>query len=101
MAENKKVDLLDYMIILVKWKRFLLFFFIISMVISYLAIYFFVNERFESTALLLPSSEQNSSSILSGLSGLSGLKVFLLILVDLILVPMQICTIQLYPAGVY
>ena len=74
MAENKKTDLLDYIVLLVKWKRFLFFFFLISMVVSYLAIYFFVNERFESTALLLPSNEQNSSSILSGLSGISGLK---------------------------
>ena len=57
MAENKKVDLLDYLTPPVKWKRFLLIFFIISMIISYLAIYFFVNEKFESTALLLPSQE--------------------------------------------
>jgi len=73
MAEDNKVDLLDYLVILVKWKKLLLVVCIISLIISYLAIYFFVDKKYESTSLLLPSNVENSSSILSGLSGLKSL----------------------------
>ncbi len=73
MSEKKSFGFLDLLVILVKWKRFFIFLFIISMVLSYLAIYFFVNERFDASSLLLPSSDQSTNGILSGLSELKGL----------------------------
>ncbi|MGA7836977.1 MAG: Wzz/FepE/Etk N-terminal domain-containing protein [Ignavibacteriaceae bacterium] len=73
MAEDNKVDLLDYLVILVKWKKLLLVVCIISLIVSYLAIYFFVDKKYESTSLLLPSNVENSGSILSGLSSLKSL----------------------------
>ena len=73
MSKEKNIDLLDYLVLLVKWKRFLIIFFVISMLLSYLVIYFFVDERFEASTLLLPSQEENSNSFISGLSALKGL----------------------------
>ncbi len=73
MSEKKKLGFWDLLVILVKWKRFFIFLFIISMILCYLAIYFFVGERFEASALLLPSNEQSTNSILSSLSSLKGL----------------------------
>ncbi len=73
MSDKKNFGFLDLLVILVKWKRFFIFLFIISMVLSYLAIYFFVNERYDSSSLLLPSSDQSAGGILSGLSELKGL----------------------------
>lgn len=71
MSDNKNFDLLNLLVILVKWKRLLLISFVITLVLSYLAIYFFVDERFEATALLLPSQdEENAGSLLSSLKGL-------------------------------
>ncbi len=71
MSDKKDFDLLNLAVVLVKWKRFLLSLFIITLVLSYLAIYFFIDERFEATSLLLPSQEENStSSLLSSLKGL-------------------------------
>ncbi len=70
MSENNNSTLLDLIVIAVKWKRFLLIFFLITLILSYLAIYFFVNERFEASSLLLPSQEENTSSLLSSLKGL-------------------------------
>ncbi len=74
MTEKKDTGLLNLLVIFVKWKRFFILLFIISMVLSYLAIYFFVTPRFDASSLLLPSGEQANGGILSGLSGLSGLK---------------------------
>lgn len=73
MAEEKRADLLDYLVLLVKWKKFLLAVFVTTLIISYLAIYFFVDKKYDATTLLLPSNVENSSGILSGLSGLKGL----------------------------
>ena len=70
MPDNKNFGLLDLLVIVVKWKRFLLGLAIVSMVISYLTIYFFVEERYEASSLLLPSQDENTAGLLSGLKGL-------------------------------
>ena len=45
MSDKKDFDLLNLAVVLVKWKRFLLSLFIITLVLSYLAIYFFIDEK--------------------------------------------------------
>jgi tyrosine-protein kinase Etk/Wzc len=73
MQENKGFDFLDFIIIILKWKKFLLISFLSIAIISYLVIYLTVEEQFESTALIIPS-EQNSplgfSSLVKDLSAL-------------------------------
>lgn len=66
MAEEKKIDLLDYLVIILKWKKFLIILAICVFVLSYFSIYFLVDEEFDSYALVLPSAE----STIPGLSGI-------------------------------
>ena len=68
MAEEKKVDLLDYVVILVKWKKTLIIVALITAFISYLAIYFLIDEQFDSQALIIPAEDMS----MSGISGLLG-----------------------------
>jgi len=68
MAEEKKIDLLDYVVILVKWKKLLLAILLPVMIITYLAIYFLIDEQFDSSALIVPTEE----SSLGGIAGLLG-----------------------------
>ena len=68
MPEEKKIDLIDYFVILVKWKRFLILLLLPTMIITYLAIFFLVDEQFDSSALLVPAEDTS----LGGLAGLMG-----------------------------
>ncbi len=65
---TKERDLSDLIVVIVKWKKTLLTLGLLVGIISYLSIYFFVEEQFDSTALIIPS-EDNS---LSGLAGMFG-----------------------------
>ncbi len=67
---EKNYEVLKLLVIAIKWKKFLIVFFILTLILSYLAIYFLVDERFEASSLLLPSQEENTSSLLSSLKGL-------------------------------
>ena len=68
MAEEKKIDLLDYFVILVKWKKFLIALLFPFMIITYLGIYFLIEEQFDSSTLLVPAEDGS----LGGISGLIG-----------------------------
>ncbi len=68
MAEDKKIDLLDYFVILVKWKKFLVALLFPIMIVSYLAIYFLIEEQFDSSALLVPAEDTS----MGGIAGLIG-----------------------------
>ena len=68
MAEEKKIDLLDYLVILIKWKKFLLVLLLPMMIVSYLAIYFLIEEQFDSSALLVPAEDES----MGGIAGLIG-----------------------------
>ncbi len=65
MAEEKKVDLLDYVVILVKWKKSLILTAIVTAIVSYLSIYFFINEQFDASATIIPVEENSVGGIAS------------------------------------
>lgn len=67
MAENRGFDVLDYIVLLVKWKKFLLIFLVSVFVLSYAAVYFSIPEEFESTAVIIPSGSESSMGGVSGL----------------------------------
>lgn len=71
METPKGFDLLDYLDLLVRKKYLFLKVLLVSLVISYLAVYFFVEEQFEATATLIPREEE-SAGLASGL--LRGMK---------------------------
>jgi len=73
MIEKSNIDILDYLIVLIKWKRFILIFMIASMISTYVLIRFAIDEQFDSAALIIPS-EDNSMGGLAGL--LSGFDPF-------------------------
>lgn len=63
MAEYRGFDILDYFVLLVKWKKFLLVLLFSVFVVSYLTVYFFIDEEFESTALIVPAGESSLGEI--------------------------------------
>jgi len=65
MTEDKKIDLLDYLVILIKWKKFLIFILLPTMIITYLAIYFLIEEQFDAEALIIPAEDTSMGGIAS------------------------------------
>ena len=73
MSKDKSVDFLDYLVLLVKWKRFLIVLAISSMVISYLFIYFVAEPQYDSTTLIIPSDEEGLGGVSSLMKSFSSL----------------------------
>jgi len=67
-TEDKKIDLLDYLVILIKWKKFLILLLLPTMIVTYLAIYFLIDEQFDAEALIIPAGDES----LGGISSLIG-----------------------------
>lgn len=75
MTENRGFDILDYLLIISKWKKVLFAVLILSAVISYAAIYFFVPVKYDASALILPSEQDQTSAMGSFLKSFSNLPV--------------------------
>src|SRR6266571_5977066 len=71
--EPKQFTFLEYIDFLVKRKTLFLKIFVASLLLSYLGIYFFIDEQFEATALIIPREEDASTEAGSVLRGLKGL----------------------------
>ncbi|MGD8778202.1 MAG: Wzz/FepE/Etk N-terminal domain-containing protein [Ignavibacteria bacterium] len=72
---EKKIGVIDYFVILVKWKRVIIPVLFFTMLFSYLTIYFFVDEEFESSALVMPSKSEDVGGLLNAVQGLANLPV--------------------------
>ncbi|MFA7228532.1 MAG: Wzz/FepE/Etk N-terminal domain-containing protein [Melioribacteraceae bacterium] len=75
MNEDKGFSFLDYIIIVLKWKKFLLTFTAVIAVITYLGIYFLIRPQFDSTALIVPSEQDQMGGISSLIKSFSNLPV--------------------------
>lgn len=75
MENEKNIDLLDFIVIAVKRKKFLLFVGFITAIISYASIYFLIDEEFESSALIIPSEQESLGGMSSILKNFSGLPI--------------------------
>lgn len=73
MAINRGIDLLDYLIIIVKKKWLIISLSFFVLLSSYAVIYFFVDEKFEAKALVIPSEDDQLGSLSSMMKGLSNL----------------------------
>ncbi|RKY94277.1 MAG: hypothetical protein DRQ01_02740 [Ignavibacteriae bacterium] len=62
-TEDKKIDLLDYLVILIKWKKFLILLLLPTMIVTYLAIYFLIEEQFDAEALIIPADDTSMGGI--------------------------------------
>ena len=75
MKQNKNMNLLDYLVLLVKWKKFFIILVLSTAVISYLFIYFFVESEYEASAVILPVEQNKVSGISSLLKNVSNLPI--------------------------
>lgn len=65
MAEYRGFDLLDYFVLIVKWKRFLIIQFLITVIASYLLVYFLLPPQYDSMATIVAVEEQSLNPISS------------------------------------
>ncbi len=72
MSEKNSFDMLDLLVIIVKRKVFLSLVLILSLAISYGAIYYFVDEKFEANSVIVPSEQSSMGGLSSMMKGLSG-----------------------------
>jgi uncharacterized protein involved in exopolysaccharide biosynthesis len=72
MSENKGLGFLDYLVIIIKWKRFLLLFAILTAVVSYLGVYFFVPVEYKADATIIPNEDNSLGGITSLVKSFSG-----------------------------
>ena len=63
MAEYRGFDLLDYFVIVIKWKRFLLIEFVFTIIVSYLLVYFLLPPQYDSKATIVAVEEQGLNPI--------------------------------------
>ncbi|MFC2082238.1 GumC family protein [Bacteroidota bacterium] len=75
MGEKRGFDFLDYLVILTKWKKFLIILSFAVMVVSYLSIYFFIDEQFDSRALIVAAEDEQAGMISSLMKSFSDLPV--------------------------
>ncbi|MFA6540367.1 MAG: Wzz/FepE/Etk N-terminal domain-containing protein [Bacteroidota bacterium] len=73
MAELKGVDFLDFLLFLIDKKRLIVYVFLSSLIFSYGLIYFFIEEQYEATAIIIPSEDDGVSGISGMLKGLKNL----------------------------
>ncbi|MEW5799925.1 MAG: Wzz/FepE/Etk N-terminal domain-containing protein [Bacteroidota bacterium] len=75
MSESKQIDILDYFVILVKWKKLFLQVAVGMFVVSYIGIYFFIDEEYEATAVIVPSEDKQLGGISSLMKNLGSLPI--------------------------
>lgn len=75
MAEKRNFDVLDFFVLIIKWKKFFLIQGIITLLIVYLSIFFFVEEKWDSSALVIPAEQSGMGGIASLLGGFSDLPI--------------------------
>ncbi|MBM4165716.1 MAG: hypothetical protein FJ218_02160 [Ignavibacteria bacterium] len=71
--ETKNTDFFDFLVLMVKWKKFLLLITASVFVVSYLFIYFFIQEEFEAKSVIIPSDNQQISGLSSLMKNLGNL----------------------------
>lgn len=65
MAEYRGFDLLDYFVLIIKWKRFLLIQFVFTVIASYLLVYFLLPPQYDSKTTIVAVEEQALNPISS------------------------------------
>jgi len=72
MPDKANFSILDYVVLIVKWRRFLLIVAVVVFVVSYLLIFFLVGEEYDASATIMPSEEKDMGGISSLLKNFSG-----------------------------
>ena len=72
MNKDKSLNLLDLLIVVVQWKKFLIITLFLTLVSVYLLIFFFVEEQYTSNALVIPIQEEGIGGLAGLMGGISG-----------------------------
>jgi len=72
-AEKRGLDILDFFLIAAKLKKILVILAITIFIISYILIYFFISPQYDSTALIIPSQQEQFGGISSLLKNVGSL----------------------------
>ena len=73
MTNAQNPEILDYIVLLVKWKRPLTILALSLFTISYLSIYFYISEEYDAKATIMPTEEKQLGGISSLVKGLGNL----------------------------
>jgi|WetSurMetagenome_2_1015567.scaffolds.fasta_scaffold13844_4 tyrosine-protein kinase Etk/Wzc len=73
MAENRGFDIADFVLFILRKKKTLALFLLIVTVVSYLAIYFLIEEEFEGSATIIPTEEASLGNLSSMMRSFSSL----------------------------
>lgn len=73
MPEKKKLELIDYFVLLVKWKKVIILTVLSAMIVGYLFVYFFIDEQYKATTVVLPSQDQSYGGISNLLQSIGNL----------------------------
>jgi len=78
MAQYRGLDFLDYLVVIVKWKRFLIILTVLTLIIGYLSVYFLIPPQYDSTATIVATEDNQMNSISAIAGGLSDLPLNLM-----------------------
>jgi len=75
MTQQKNIDILDYLVLVVKWKKLFLQISLGLLLISYVGIYFFIDAEYEAKATIVPSEDKQLSGISSFMKNLGNIPI--------------------------
>jgi len=78
MAQYRGLDFLDYLVVIVKWKRFLIILTVLTLIIGYLSVYFLIPPQYDSTATIVATEDNQMNPISAIAGGLSDLPLNLM-----------------------
>jgi tyrosine-protein kinase Etk/Wzc len=73
MAQYRGLDFLDYLVLMVKWKRFLIILTLMSLLFGYLAVYFLIPPQYDSSATIVATEDTQMNPLSAMAGGLSDL----------------------------
>ena len=73
MAQYRGLEFLDFLIVIVRWKRFLIILTVFSLIIGYLTVYFLIPPQYDSTATIVATEDSQMNPLSAIAGGLSDL----------------------------
>lgn len=73
MSDNKEFNVWDFILVFLKWKKLMIIQLILVAALSYLAIYYLIEEEFDSTAVVIPSSDSQNAGLSAMMKSLKDL----------------------------
>jgi tyrosine-protein kinase Etk/Wzc len=74
-APQKEFHLLDYVDFIVKRKEMFVGVFVLSLIITFIAVFFLIEEQYEATAVLIPRSDEGASTVGNLLRNVKGVSL--------------------------